>query len=208
MLANTTTEKWLRGPVGFALISTMHIVVIYLLATALGKSREIDLPIPAIKLIFENTKIVDPPPPVIGPNSGDATVVKLGPAPNIPDATEEDSPKTDPGPTEPVDTSGSGVIEPAVVGPRADPRHPLTQPEYPASDIRKGNEGRVLIRLRLGRDGRVLAATVVRSSGFPGLDRAAVQTALRDWQLLPARQGDVPVEGHFETWVRFSLTDR
>jgi periplasmic protein TonB len=71
-----------------------------------------------------------------------------------------------------------------------------------------GNEGRILLRLRIGPDGRVLAAEVVTSSGFPASDQAAVRTALREWRLARARQGDAAAAAIFSTWVRFDLTDR
>lgn len=210
MMATTAAEKWLRGPVGFAAISIMHILIIYLLATALKRAGVIDSPPPRIQVISEITEIPRVWTPPIGPRPDSPFNLKTEPPPPIPNDVDDAPPTVDP-----IDDSslsslltGNRVVDSPIVGPRADPRFPLTQPDYPSSEIRKGNEGRVLIRLRVGRQGQVLAAEIVKSSGFPALDHAALQTALREWRFLPARQGEVAIAGEFQTWVRFSLTDR
>jgi protein TonB len=209
MMARTPAEKWLRGPVGFAAISALHLLVIYLIATTLGKVQAIAVP-PAEAVLVEDRLVpADPPPPDLHPNLDGGTRVDPlpGPAP-IDDPVD----RPDDTAVIPIRSGDDprGVSGPAltVTAPRIDARHPLSQPEYPAGAIRLGNEGRVLLRLSVGPDGRVLAAEVVTSSGFPALDQAAVRTALREWRLAPARQGDAAVAGTFSTWVRFDLTDR
>jgi protein TonB len=208
MITHSPAEKWLRGPVGFALISLLHLAAIYVIATGLGRISTIELP--RSKVIFVDNKdppLIPPPPPGPTIEHGDKPQIdKLIPPETIDYPDDE--------PAEVITTTGlnpqtgDAVITPKLIAARVDPRHPLTQPDYPAGEIRQEHEGRVLLRLRIGPDGRVLAAEVVTSSGFPALDRAAVQTALREWRLMPARQGDATVEGTFSTWVRFDLTDR
>ena len=208
MITHTPAEKWLRGPVGFALISLLHLAAIYVIATALGRIQKIEVPRSEVFFVREKTAPDIPPPP--GPN------LKHGDRPHIDEVgppTPIDYPDDDP--TEVITTTGSvpangdaTVITATLIAARIDPRHPLTQPDYPAGEIRQEHEGRVLLRLRVGPDGRVLAAEVVTSSGHPALDQAAVKTALRDWRLQPARQGITAIEGVFSTWVRFDLTDR
>jgi protein TonB len=60
-------------------------------------------------------------------------------------------------------------------------------PEYPASALRAGVEGRVVLRVELTRDGRVAAATVQASSGHESLDEAAL-AAVRRWRFEPVNE--------------------
>jgi len=92
-------------------------------------------------------------------------------------------------------TSGAAVRQP----PRPAAGNP--RPEYPMLARRRGQQGRVLVRLDVASDGTPSAARVVHSSGVPSLDRAAREAVSR-WRFLPARRGgrteaatvDVPVE--------------
>lgn len=61
-------------------------------------------------------------------------------------------------------------------------------PEYPASALRAGIEGRVVVRVELTRDGRVASATVHASSGHEALDEAAL-AAVRRWRFEPISEG-------------------
>ncbi len=89
-----------------------------------------------------------------------------------------------------------------------DPRHPLTQPPYPAASVRFGEEGTVTLELRIGRDGRVLAARVLQSSGFPRLDAAAIEEARRAWRLRPASDDGAAIEAPYTVRVSFRLDRR
>jgi len=61
-------------------------------------------------------------------------------------------------------------------------------PPYPARAYRAGIEGALLLRITISRHGEVQRVDVVRSSGHPMLDTAAVQT-IRTWHAIPARAG-------------------
>jgi protein TonB len=65
---------------------------------------------------------------------------------------------------------------------------------YPEAARRLGAEGTVLLRLSVGADGRVASAEVVQGSGFPVLDRAAREAALR-CRFDPALEAGRPVPG-------------
>lgn len=54
-------------------------------------------------------------------------------------------------------------------------------PEYPAHERLMKSEGVVYIRVTIGADGGVASAEVVKSSGYPNLDKAAV-AAVRKWR--------------------------
>lgn len=93
----------------------------------------------------------------------------------------------------------------AVLPPSAAPGQRNAPPEYPAESRRRGEEGIVRLVLRVGPDGRVEAAEVAESSGFPALDRAAVEAARR-WRYRPAMQAGIAVAGTLTTAVHFRLT--
>ena len=78
------------------------------------------------------------------------------------------------------------------------------RPNYPESSRRRGQEGTVMLELRVDANGRVTEARVVESSGFNALDAAAVET-LREWRFRPAQRGGMPVAGSLTTAVHFRL---
>ncbi|MFC3711835.1 energy transducer TonB [Sphingoaurantiacus capsulatus] len=113
-------------------------------------------------------------------------------------------------------------LPPVAVGPLVDPAPPAPvmvlarldsrfaarfQPPYPASSERAEEEGVVMVRVRIGTDGRVLAAELKASSGHARLDEAAVAHARRAWRFTPATRDGVPVESWREVPVRFELVN-
>lgn len=98
---------------------------------------------------------------------------------------------------------------PAIVPPsplRSDPRHPLEPPEYPASAIRRSQEGTVQLLIYVLPNGRVGDVKIGRSSGYPLLDAAAVRKARAAWQFLPATSGSGQVIAAWGTFdVKFQL---
>ncbi len=83
-------------------------------------------------------------------------------------------------------------------------RNPPRPPEYPPLARRRAQEGEVLLRLDLDTQGRVTAAQVLQSSGYPLLDRAAL-AAGSGWHLLPARINGVAVASYVRIPVQFRL---
>lgn len=80
---------------------------------------------------------------------------------------------------------------PVVVEPRIDSRRGLTEPPYPASEIRQGHEGTVLLSLEVLPNGRVGEVRLDRSSGFPKLDESAMREAKR-WRFIPGTSDGTP----------------
>lgn len=80
-----------------------------------------------------------------------------------------------------------------------------TTPPYPPLDARLGNQGTVVLRLIIGPDGLVKAASVVRSSGFVGLDQAAEAWVMAHWRYQPAQRGGAAVESAANVAVTFNL---
>ena len=78
------------------------------------------------------------------------------------------------------------------------------KPPYPSASRRLGEEGKVILLVRVGVDGRVVGASVDQSSGFPRLDAAAVEAVTR-WRFVPARRGDEPVDSSVIVPITFAL---
>ena len=73
---------------------------------------------------------------------------------------------------------------------------------YPPESRAAGEHGVVILRLVVDGNGRPASVTVGRSSGYPRLDRAAVEAGWR------ARVRDAAPGSRLDAPVRFNLTDR
>ncbi|MCD8139633.1 MAG: TonB family protein [Planctomycetaceae bacterium] len=65
-------------------------------------------------------------------------------------------------------------------------------PEYPQGARRRGEEGEVLVSAAIDAAGRCAWATVERSSGYPDLDNAALDTVRRA-SFVPASEDGIPI---------------
>jgi protein TonB len=109
------------------------------------------------------------------------------------------------------DVAGGGPREAPPSGPirlRAgiDPPRKIkdVKPAYPMIALASFKRGTVIIEATVGVDGKVLAATILRSVRF--LDEAAL-TAVRQWEYLPARMNGVPVTVIMTVLVEFSIAN-
>ncbi|MFP4055771.1 MAG: energy transducer TonB [Candidatus Brocadiia bacterium] len=80
-------------------------------------------------------------------------------------------------------------------------------PAYPPLARRRGYEGVVVVRVRVGSDGRPLRVAVAESCGHAVLDRAA-REAVETWRFRPARAAGRAVAAEVEVPIRFRLTQR
>ena len=78
-------------------------------------------------------------------------------------------------------------------------------PAYPEGLRRRGVTGRVVLRVEVSAQGSPLTVSVLQSSGFCGLDQAAI-SAVQRWQFIAASQGGRPVPATASVAVNFSLT--
>ncbi|MCU0760641.1 MAG: energy transducer TonB [Steroidobacteraceae bacterium] len=197
---------------GLVLVVAAHGALAWLLVNGLG--LRIALPTVAeplqARMIDDPEARVAPPPPPAAPAVPRRQEV-TPPPPDIPTIVEE-APTA---PSVPTATGGSDTVPggEAIAAPRreavsVDARHPLTQPPYPAASVRFGEEGTVTLELRVGRDGRVLDARVLRSSGYPRLDAAAIAESRHTWRLRPAREDGRAVEASYTVRVSFRLDRR
>jgi len=107
----------------------------------------------------------------------------------------EEAPAPEPVQPEP-ETVEPAPVEPAPVAPVASsiaqapellPGQPA--PRYPASALRRGESGTVVLRVQVDAEGRAGDVEIVERSGSRELDRAAAEAALR-WRFRPARDGE------------------
>lgn len=80
-------------------------------------------------------------------------------------------------------------------------------PKYPRRARWRGAEGRVVLAVQVGADGRARSVVLRQSSGHADLDAAALK-AVRRWRFAPASRGGVSVEGLAIVPIRFRLVDR
>lgn len=95
---------------------------------------------------------------------------------------------------------------PVIVAPEIDPRIGLSEPSYPASEIRAGNTGTVLLSVYVLENGRVGKVRLDRTSGHAKLDESALREARR-WRLKPGMRDGVPVAMWKQIPVTFQLME-
>lgn len=78
------------------------------------------------------------------------------------------------------------------------------KPHYPTASRRLGEEGRVLLRVKVSPGGAPLVVELKQSCGFGRLD-AAAKAAVERWRFIPARRGDEAIESWVSVPVVFSL---
>lgn len=80
-------------------------------------------------------------------------------------------------------------------------------PHYPRQSTRLSEQGRVVVRVELGKDGRVAHASVKTSSGYRRLDDAALD-AVKTWRCKPAMRNGVAVAAIALQPFNFTLEGR
>ena len=112
---------------------------------------------------------------------------------------------------QPPTTVGAAAPAPApaspvpVVGARFDAdylRNPA--PVYPSTSRRLGEEGRVVLRVKVSANGLPMSVEIKQPSGFRRLDEAA-RAAVERWRFVPARRGDQAVESSVLVPLQFTL---
>ena len=82
------------------------------------------------------------------------------------------------------------------------PRYQLNDPPlYPDLARKRGQEGTVILRVLVNKEGRVDDLEIEDSSGFGVLDRAAL-ASVKKWSFEPGRRG----EERMQMWVRIPVT--
>lgn len=80
-------------------------------------------------------------------------------------------------------------------------------PAYPEAARRLGQEGLVVLSVKVSREGAPDSVAIKQSSGFSLLDEAAAR-AVRRWKFHPAKIGTLPIESVVEVPIRFQLEEK
>ena len=150
------------------------------------------------------TPAPNPPPPQL-----EATASSEPASDNAPAAPAEEAAPPDPAPAA---TGGSGGVEggqgaagSGLVQARFDADYLLNPaPPYPPMSRRMGEEGRVILRVRVSAAGKAEQVDIRTSSGSARLDESARKT-VRAWRFVPAKRGGIPVDSWVLVPIHFRL---
>ena len=102
-------------------------------------------------------------------------------------------------------TGGSAAQAPKQAKIDAPPKpHKTIKPDYPKGARQRGEQGEVVLEIRVNAAGNVDRVDIVSSCGFPELDEAAVRAA-RTARFTPAKSGGSPVASTARLKLDFKL---
>lgn len=211
---DTVAPFWRRSS-AIVLIGLAHALAL-LLAFGMATRPEWAKPQQTLDVRFLETP--PPPPPVVEkPKPQPAPAIaprKLAPPPPVLTAAPTASttpvftvaPQPEPRPVEAVAPAAAPLAPPApVVAARFDADYLQNpKPVYPPLSRRLGEEGKVVLRVRVSAQGTALSVEVKQSSAYPRLDEAA-RSAVEKWRFAPARQGNETIESTVLVPLSFAL---
>lgn len=102
-----------------------------------------------------------------------------------------------------------GADQPALnAEPTGNPASWFSHDDYPVEALRRNEEGRVMLRLKIDPRGAPRACAIVSSSGSIILDDATCDLAMRRSRFMPARGADgKAVWGSWTSGIRWQLTE-
>ncbi|MFT3762085.1 MAG: TonB family protein [Pseudoxanthomonas sp.] len=189
-------------------------LLLFLLVWWLGRGDEFYTVEPAAKTDAAGAEAL--PAPLPGDDSASG-MEEPRPAPAAPDDEEAPAVAETPPPPAPVDETPAAPAPAPVVPKPAAPAPAVAAtdlptpiagqsppPEYPASAMRRGDTGTVLLHVTVGADGVPTDVDFARRSGTRALDRAA-QDAVRQWRFTPAQRDGQPVAASVDIPISFDL---
>lgn len=207
--------EWRRSGRFFLLAVALHLAI---LAWPFGKA--IDLPPPAtlsVKLVealrpAPEPQPVSPPKPQPAPSRPTPskaqpvlamTPEQQAPAPSIPVVAPPAVPDPAPRPAAAANPAPAAAVP--VVAARYNAAYLNNpDPKYPPMSRRLGEEGKVLLRVRVTAEGLAATVDIEKSSNFERLDEAARQAVAR-WRFVPAKRGEEAVEAAVIVPIVFRL---
>jgi protein TonB len=197
----------LRKYGGISVVILVHVLVAYAFMTGLARKMVDVIKQPVETKIIEEVKpppppdqpppppppkVAAPPPPFIPPPE---VMVQTPPQQNVIRDTTAVQPPAQPfKPSAPVEA-------PVAAKPSAPPVAAILnlndcKPEYPRSSLAAEEQGVSRVQFKVGPDGQLVSAGIVKSSGSKALDKAAVN-GLSRCKFRPAYQDGKPVESSF-----------
>ena len=204
-----------KRTLAFALVVVIHGLFFWVLASGLGAKMVQTVMGPVETKIIEELPddeneppppppdIEQPPPYVPPPEIDIAIAVESAPTNTITAVTNQ-RPVQAPPPPAPKPVERAVVKSPPSTSGRG---ARTTLPEYPPASRRAGEAGTVQLRCMVNENGRCSDISVVKSSGFPKLDEAAVKEVQRNWKFVPGKEDGKPVAAWHTFAVTFRLTD-
>lgn len=193
-----------------AIIVLLHVGFVWAVNNGLSITKLI-LPPPKTDVTFVPDEIKPKPPePVIDVQPTPLRVFVPNPAPPDVNYAQDEAPpltgSTTPNRELPPISRGEAPPQPTIVEP-AVPTRGLTDPLYPASAIRAGHTGTVVLSLEILENGRVGQIRVLQSSGHEALDQSALREARR-WRFVPGSRDGIPVVRWKQVPITFALQDK
>lgn len=201
-----------RRSAGLGSIVGLHAVAL-LVAFGMANNPELAKPLQTLTMrMLETTPPsprVEPPKP---PPPSPPRKAPLAPPPVMTAAATATAapsfavaPQPEPRPIEKPTAPPAPPAPPAIVAARFDADYLQNpKPVYPPMSRRQGEEGKVVLRVRVSAQGAALTVEIKQSSGFSRLDEAA-RTAVEKWRFVPARQGSDAVESSVLVPLNFTL---
>lgn len=217
-----STEPFGRRAVRFALILAAHAAVLWA-GFELASRPEVRQAAQEIYVRLVEPQRPPPPEPQIKPPSEPVKPqpTRRAPVPDPPQpvmTAKTDTPAPAPSFAVPPQPPAPTVAPPIEAAPPPVPAAPVPvtparfdadylanpKPAYPVASRRLGEEGKVVLRVKVSPGGTPAAVEVKQSSGFARLDEAA-KSAVEHWRFVPARRGDEAVESWVSVPIVFSL---
>ncbi len=203
--SNAVPQKPSRNIAVIAVVGTLHLIVIYAVLASIDVVP-IVFPIPPVHFqVFDSTRPKTQPIPI--PNPVVQTKINT-PRILVPNIVIDNS-RTGGITGEQGKDAGNGtgtVAVTVVFAPATAIASTHTIPSYPPLDRRLGHEGKVRLKLTIDEQGSVNDAVVEQSSGFGGLDAAAIAWVKDHWRYQPATRDGKPVAATAQADVTFRLT--
>jgi TonB family protein len=198
------TDFLSRRALAFAAIAAFHILIAYLLLTALVQAPAQTTDKLTVRFVTP-TAIAEPPPqvPDFRPSNNHGPIVAPNPepvaSPREPSALA--SVAADQGPT----GSGAGLPDALPIRMIGTNQLPNTGEYYPPDMRRQNIQGATNVRVCVDAQGRPVGVPMVeQSSGYAALDVGAVNVA-RHGRYARSLQGDVPVGNCFRFRIAFKI---
>ncbi len=195
-------------------VTSIHVVLVASLGYAAARP-EVFEPVRAMAVrMLEERPAVTPAPPVPEQKPMPAPPVKRTPPPilaAVPKAASTAAPafvvapQPEPTPAPVAAPAAPSASLGQVTAARFDADYLKNpKPVYPNASRRLGEEGKVVLRVRVSADGLPLSVEIRQSSGFARLDDAA-KAAVGQWRFVPARQGADAIESSVLVPLNFAL---
>lgn len=214
------SREWLHSGRYFLIALALHgLVLLYPLALNVDQPAPTP-PAPVQVMLAEKvspvqTPLLPPdkpvapkPPPREKPAPAPQAIIAVAPTPSSAPATftvPAPAPVPAPPAAQAAPAASTTAAQPTFTTARFDAAYLQNpHPEYPTISRRLGEEGRVLLRVRVTADGRAAVVDVDKSSSFTRLDDAALRGVAR-WRFVPARRGDEAIEATVIVPIVFRL---